>query len=361
MRILVIGTTVDKPEAHILQGLQRRGVSVHFMGTPLPEHQELLEKEGITITPYAFSNRFDLKGIRLIRSVVRDFNIDLVYALSNRGLSCSILGLIGNPVPIVTYRGTVGHLSWFDPSSWLTFLNPRVKKILCVSQAVASYLRDIGVKDEKIMTVYKGHDVSWYQSTPPPRASLGIPDDAFVVGCTAVMRPVKGVDVLIEAVRSLLSELPNLHLLLIGSVKDPVIEKMIATFPDPSRIHLTGYRNDATRLATLCDATVMASKTREGFPKSIIESMSQGVPAIVTEVGGMPELVGLGTAGVMVPPSDVAALATAIRSLYNAPDYAKELGRLGQQRIKEVFNVATTIELTHQIFADVATQSASPE
>ena len=211
------------------------------------------------------------------------------------------------------------------------------------------------------MTVYKGHDVSWYQSTPPPRASLGIPDDAFVVGCTAVMRPVKGVDVLIEAVRSLLSELPNLHLLLIGSVKDPVIEKMIATFPDPSRIHLTGYRNDATRLATLCDATVMASKTREGFPKSIIESMSQGVPAIVTEVGGMPELVGLGTAGVMVPPSDVAALATAIRSLYNAPDYAKELGRLGQQRIKEVFNVATTIELTHQIFADVATQSASPE
>lgn len=353
MRVLIIGTTVDKPEAHIFCGLLKRGTHIHFLGTPLPEHEALLKEAGASITHHNFAHRFDLKGISLIRSIVRDDKIDLIYALSNRGLSCSILGLIGSDTPIATYRGTVGHLSWFDPTSWLTFLNPKVKRILCVSEAVAQYLRDIKVRNEKIVTIYKGHDIEWYRSTPPSRASLGLPEDAFVVGCTAMMRPVKGVDILIQSVASLIQELPHLHLLLVGGIKDPVIEKLVESFPDKTKIHLTGYRSDATQLATLSDATVMASKTREGFPKSVIEAMSQGVPAIVTNVGGMPELVGHGSAGIVVPPSDVKALAEAIRLLYNDRARARELGILGQQRIKEVFNVNSTIEKMDRVFHDL--------
>ena len=355
MRVLVIGTTIDKPEAHIFYGLLKRGVSIHFLGTPLPEHQAMIEGAGASVTHHNFSHRFDLKGISLIRKIVREDNIDLIYALSNRGLSCSVLGLINSTIPIATYRGTVGHLSWFDPTAWLTFLSPKVKKILCVSEAVAQYLRDIKVKEDRIVTIYKGHDIAWYKSTPPPRASLGLPEDAFVVGCTAMMRPVKGVDILIKAVSSLLPELPHLHLILIGGIKDPVIEKLIATFPDRERLHLTGYRKDATHLATLCDTTVMASKTREGFPKSVIEAMSQGVPAIVSNVGGMPELVGDGSAGIVVPPSNVEALANAIRTLYNDRERAKDLGLRGQKRIEEVFNVHTTVEKMHEVFADLVT------
>ena len=350
MRVLVIGTTVDKPEAHILQGLMARGVHIHFLGTPLPEHEALLMASGASITHHHFAHRFDLKGIKLIRSIVRDDAIDLIYALSNRGLSCTVLGLFNRTIPLATYRGTVGHLSWLDPSSWLTFLNPKVKKILCVSEAVANYLREIKLPEERIVTIYKGHDIELYRSTPPPRESLGLPDDAFVVGCTAMMRPVKGVDILLHAVSSLLTGLPHLHLILIGGIKDPAIEKLIETFPDRSRLHLTGYRNDATKLATLCDVTVMASKTREGFPKSVIEAMAQGVPAIVTDVGGMPELVGNGSAGMVVPPSDVPALANAIRTLYNDRNRARELGQLGQRRIVEVFNVATTVEKMYGVF-----------
>jgi glycosyltransferase involved in cell wall biosynthesis len=350
MRVLVIGTTVDKPEAHIFCGLLNRGVHIHFLGTPLPEHEALLKRNGASITHHKFSHRLDLKGISRIRSIIRDDSIDLVYALSNRGLSCTVLGLLLSDIPVATYRGTVGHLSWLDPSSWLTFLNPKVKKILCVSEAVAHYLRSIKVQEDKIVTVYKGHDIEWYRSTPPPRSSLGLPDDAFVVGCTAMMRPVKGVDVLITSVASLLNELPNLHLLLVGGIKDPEIERLVASFPDPTRLHLAGYREDATQLATLCDLSVMASKTREGFPKSVIEAMAQRVPAIVTNVGGMPELVGHGEAGIVVPPSDSVALAGAIRDLYHDRDRARTLGLLGQKRIQEAFNVHTTIDKMHQVF-----------
>lgn len=357
MKILVLGTNVDKPEAYLLCGLQKRGASLHYVGTPIPEHRALMEQAGITITEFSFAHRFDLKGIRLIRRIVRDEKIDLIYALSNRSLSCSVIGLVGNPLPIATYRGTVGHLSWFDPTSWLTYLNPKVKKILCVSQAVERYLLEMKVKSEKVTTIYKGHDVAWYQTTPPPRPSIGLPEDAFVVGCTAMMRPVKGVDVLLKAVSSLLPELPKLNLLLVGGIKDPEIERLIERFPDRTRLHLTGYSTDAARLARLSDVVVMASKTREGFPKSIIEAMAQGVPAIVTAVGGMPELVGHGSAGMMIPPNDIDALAGAIRNAYHDRAKLRELGMLGQQRIAEVFTINKTIERTYEEFSTLVEQA----
>lgn len=361
MRVLVIGTNLDLPEAHLLEGLSKRGVLVHFLGTPSPEHRTILQNAGVEITSYSFAHRFDFKGIRIIREIVRREQIELVYALSNRGLSCCVLARLKPSVRLVTYRGTVGHISWFDPSSWLTYLNPRVSKILCVSDAVATYLKEIGIKPEKVVRIYKGHDTSWYkQPAIPSRTSLSIPDKAFLVGCTAVMRPVKGVDILIKAVSSLLHELNDIHLILIGPIKDGEIERLVSTFPDPSRLHLTGFRSDAAALAPLCDATVMASKTREGFPKAVIEAMSQGVPAIVTDVGGMPELVGGGAAGIIIPPADIKALAEAIRTLYNDRARAKELGALGEARIKEVFNISSTIDDTYAVFStEIGSQEAT--
>ena len=71
--------------------------------------------------------------------------------------------------------------------------------------------------------------------------------------------------------------------------------------------------------------------------------MSQGLAAIVTEVGGMPKLVGRSSAGIMIPPSDPQAFADAIRELYNNPSRTQTLGSLEQQRIKDVFNINATI------------------
>jgi glycosyltransferase involved in cell wall biosynthesis len=167
------------------------------------------------------------------------------------------------------------------------------------------------------------------------------------------MRAVKGIDDLLAATAILLNEIPSLHLLLVGSIKDRDIEDAIADFPDRSRIHLTGFRKDATELARLADVTVMASKNREGFPKSVIEAMSQGVPAIVTAVGGMPELVGNGSAGMLVEPNNPTSLAEGIRTLYRDSELRQELGISGARRIATVFNIEQTIERTYGVFSEL--------
>lgn len=361
MRILALTPTPDRPEAAILAGLARSGASVHVVGTPAPLQRDLLTQAGVTITEYVFRSRFDLRGMRLIRSLVRQDNTDLVYALTNRALSSAVIGLIGLSVKLVAYRGTVGHLSWFDPSCWLTYLNPRVRMTLCVSRAVEDYMRSKGISQDRLALVYKGHDIAWYESPAVDRAQFGIPTDAFVVGCTAVMRAVKGIDDLLGAVTMLLDEIPNLHLLLIGSVKDLEIQNHIDAFPRRDRLHLLGFRDDATRLQRLADVTVMASKSREGFPKSIIEAMAQGVPAIVTAVGGMPELVGHGAAGVMVEPMNPTSLAAGIRALYQNAEYRESLGIAARKRIVEAFNVNDTVTRVQSIFTSLCGENHNSE
>jgi glycosyltransferase involved in cell wall biosynthesis len=351
MRILALTPTPDRPEAEILAGLARGGASVHVVGIPAPLQRDLLTRAGATITEYVFRSRLDLRGMRLIRAIVRREKIDIVYALTNRALSTAVIGLTGLSPKLVAYRGTVGHLSWLDPSCWFTYLNPRVRMTLCVSQAVEEYMLSKGISRDRLALVYKGHDVTWYQSAEVSRAEFGVPDSAFVVGCTAVMRAVKGIDDLLAATTMLLDEIPNLHLLLIGSVKDPEIQTHIDAFPRKDRLHVLGFRDDATRLQRLADVAVMASKSREGFPKSIIEAMAQGVPTIVTTVGGMPELVGHGAAGVMVEPMNPISLADGIRTLHHNPQFRKSLGNAARDRIIETFNINQSIAQVNNIFA----------
>lgn len=359
MRILALTPTPDRPESEILAGLARRGAHVHVVGSPAKLQREILSSAGVTITEYVFRNRFDVRGMRLVRALVREEKYNIVYALTNRALSTAVVGLAGIKVKIVAYRGTVGHLSWFDPSCWFTYLNPKVRMILCVSQAVERYMRTRGISQDRLSLVYKGHDVRWYESPPVDRSQFNIPNDAFVVGCTAVMRGVKGIDDLLAATAMLLARIPRLHVLLIGSVKDPEIQKHIDNFPERHRLHLLGFRDDATRLQRLADVTVMASKSREGFPKSIIEAMSQGVPPIVTAVGGMPELVGHGEAGLMVEPINPASLANGIETLYRDPDLRNSLAVAARRRIAETFNIVDSITQVERIFQELTAESHS--
>lgn len=354
MKILALTTTMDKPEAEIFVGLAKLGISIHVLGDPADERAALLREAGITIDSYTFKSRFDLEGMRRIRRAIAEYAPDIIYALTNRALSTLICSRVPKHISIIAYRGTVGHLSWVDPTSWFTYLNPRVDKILCVSKAVERYLRKLGISQKRLVTIYKGHQIGWYaESCSSSREDLGIPSNAFVVGCTAVMRRVKGVDDLIEAVKLALEKCPDLHLLLVGSIKDPAIEQALADFPDKSRIHLTGFRDDAASLAQLMDVTVMASKSREGFPKSVIEAMAQGVPPIVTDVGGMPELVGDGVAGELVKPCSPDHLSAALTKLYHDSDRREELGVNARRRIEEVFSVGESVKQTFEVLKEL--------
>ena len=269
---------------------------------------------------------------------------DILHLFNNKAIVAGVFASMGLPNKVVTYRGQTGNIYWYDPTCYLTHLNPRVDKIVCVANAVRDDLRKQLLDKSKPVTIYKGHDLAWYEETDPADlGEFGIPAGAFVLGCVANNRPRKGVPVLLAATHHLPADLP-VHILLVGGGMDsPEIAKLIAASPMAGRIHALGYRDDIPALISACSASVLPATKREGLPKTVIESMVYGIAPIVTATGGSPELVEDGNSGLVVPPSDPEALAAAIVEMSQDEARRREWGRNARERIRTHFDVRDSI------------------
>jgi L-malate glycosyltransferase len=203
------------------------------------------------------------------------------------------------------------------------------------------------------VTIFKGHDLDWYRDLArPDLPALGIPGSAFVVGCAANMRRVKGVDVLIRALAHIPDAL-DVHLLLIGEVRDPLVRRLAADPRWSQRVHLVGFRRDAVALLGACHVACAPSRGREGLTRAIIEAMAQGVPVVVTRAGGLPEMVEDGVSGFIVDVDDAEMLADRIVRLAKDPELRQRMGRAAGLRQQTMFHVDTTVDRTLALYKDL--------
>jgi glycosyltransferase involved in cell wall biosynthesis len=308
----------------------------------------------VPVTPFVSRSRLDLLAVLRLRRVIRECDPDLVYAPRNSTLANALLASRGHRARIIGYRGTIGHVQRWDPAAWLTYLNPRLSRIVCVSEAVREHLISCGVAADRCWTVHKGHDVTWYDNLPrPDLTSLDLPMSAILVTFVGNMRAVKGVDILIRASDKIADE-PRVHLLLVGEVRDPALKELASKSRMADRIHFTGFRADAAAITGNSHIFVMPSVDREGLPRAVVEAMAQRVATVVTRVGGLPELVIDGRTGLVVPPKDPDALADAILSLVRDPQRRTTLGRQARAHVAAKFQIRATVEKMTRLFEDVA-------
>ncbi len=347
MRILCVTSHSDRPETEAFIGLHRTGVEIEVLCPADAPHVSRLRDAGVPLQPLTLRGRFDRHGARAIRHRLQQGRHHILHLFNNNAVSNGLRAARGLPVKVVAYRGIVGNVSALDPLSWTTYLNPRLSAIVCVAEAVrqgflALRPRCLAPSPECLVTIHKGHRVDWYDAAPADLAPFGIPKDAFVIACVANLRPRKGVDYLIQAMAKF-ADLPDVHLLLVGNMESPKLLRQIATSPMASRIHRLGFRRDAAALTAACDTVVLPAIRREGLPKVIIEGMAAGVPPIVTDAGGSPELVEPGISGLVVPPADAGALAAAIRRLRDDAPFRAAMGEAAKVRIARDFRVEDTV------------------
>ena len=353
--VLIIAEGLDRSKTRIIIGLHSEGVALEVMMKPEHPRFAELEAAGVSVTGIRLKGRLDGASVRQIRARVKKV-VRLIHCLrNNRPLANALLATVGMKVPIVAYRGTMGNLGWWDPGSRTTYLHKRASRLIAVSEGVRRYLTaELGLPEEKVVTIYKGHEPEWYeQTTLPDPATFNIQPDEFVLGCVANMRPLKGIDTLIRALEHLPPR-PIVHLLLVGKVQDELIHRLAAENQTPHRINLVGFRDDAPAVVGLADVGVLVSKRREGLARSVIETMSQGKPMIVSDVGGLPELVEDGVSGIVVPPDNPVALAMAIQSFAGHPDAVVSQGAAARKRIETHFHVSQSIAKTKALYDDVA-------
>ncbi len=161
------------------------------------------------------------------------------------------------------------------------------------------------------------------------RRELVIADEAVVAIHVANLRPKKAHDVLLDAFDRAASACPDLHLVAVGLNVDHdgpewFVER-VARSEHRERIHLLGRRGDAVELMAASDLVVLSSD-HEGLPVVVMEALALGRPVVATAVGGLPEAVGDGRGGLVVPPRDPAALAAAMVDLAADADRRRALG-----------------------------------
>ena len=159
------------------------------------------------------------------------------------------------------------------------------------------------------------------------RSELGIPDDAFVVGCVSRFHPKKRNDVVLEAAK-LLDQ--STHVVLAGSGETEQELRQLAR-PLAHRAHfLPTPTADVASVYSAFDVSVFCPSPTEGAPRSVILAMLTERPVIATGREGVVDLIVDGTGAIVEPENDPAALADALRRYAERPELARGHGRAGR-------------------------------
>jgi glycosyltransferase involved in cell wall biosynthesis len=361
MKVLFVVPHNIVHETDMIIGLKHKGVDAYVAtGVQREPDSSKLAAAGIPLAHIPFKSRLNLKTVARLREILSSFKPDIVHAFNNKTVSNALIACRGTPVRFIAYRGIVGNVSFLNPGSWMTYLNARVDRIVCVAGAIRDYLLNLkllGLKipPHKLVTIYKGHNLDWYRAAPHNLAEFGISENDFVVGCITNYRPRKGIEKLVEAAEILPRD-RNIHFLLIGNMDNPGLMRLVARSPARDRIHFTHYRQDAPQVQAACDVCILPSLKREGLPKSIIEGMVYGVPAIVTDSGGSPELVEHGISGLIVPSGSAHAIAIAVLELHSDPEKRAQMGAAARQRIAEHFSIGVTVDKTFRMYQELVAE-----
>lgn len=175
------------------------------------------------------------------------------------------------------------------------------------------------------------------------RSTLGISEDAVVV--TLVTRLIwdKGIREFCEAARMIRERLGEKAVfLLVGDFYDgnpkAVPPSYVETMSRSGDVVFAGWRNDIPAVLHCSDIVTLPSY-REGLPVSLQEALAMGIPVVTADVPGCRETVENGINGLLVPPRDPSALATAIEELIENRELRSAMGRKGREKAEREFDV----------------------
>ncbi len=202
----------------------------------------------------------------------------------------------------------------------------------------------------RVELVYHGLDFSRFPAIDEKSSG---PADSGPVTLLSVGRAVdkKGYSILIEALSALPAELNWRFVHIGGGPLRAKLEAQAAAAGIAGRIEWRGARTQAEVLAAYreADLFVLASRIspdgdRDGLPNVLMEAQSQGLACLSTAVSAIPELIADGETGMLVPPNDTAALAGALARLIGSPEERARLGRAGEARVRERFDMKGGID-----------------
>ena len=276
-----------------------------------------------------------------ISNYVTKNRIDVIHCNSLNAPDLLYVSRLINPRTKIIY--TVHGLNQYRTLGKLKIAarNWMCKSIIGISNAVTADLITNGADKGKTICVYNGIQPSKYMISK----NKIFDKSKIIIGCLArIMPSLKGQDVLIKAIPSLIEDYPNVKVVFAGGVADDQKQsynELISYIENNDindNVDFVGTINNVSDFLQSIDVCVIPSR-QEGFGLTLIEAMSTGVPCIASDVGGLAELVRQEGVGILFEPGNSNSLADKIKNVIESFDQYKQKAIENKDRILKKYSI----------------------
>ncbi len=302
---------------------------------------DVIEAEGIT------DKSLSLEGIKNLRKIIKRLNPDIVH--THGTMSGRIAAKICKKKIIYT-RHSVFPVSDRISHGIGMVINKKVneffaQRIIAVADAAKKNLTDGGISEDKIDVILNGVEPvvkADDEKIKSIKEKYNILNGDFVIGILARIEPYKGHVYVIEAAEMLRDKNIPIKVIIAGTGSyEKEIKKIIDDKKLNDTVIMAGFVNDVRGILSVMDVQVNASYGTEATSLSLLEGMSMGIPAVVSNFGGNPGVINDGENGFIFPLKNSTKLALCIKELYEDTNIYNYMA----ERSKEIFNQKFTAEI----------------
>ena len=311
----------------------------------------------------------DVQSYFALKRILREFRPDVVHTHSAKGGVLGRLAAWAVGVPAIIH--TVHGAPFYPYQNWLAqttiracerFAARHCHALVSVADAMTDLMvaADVAPR-EKFTTVYSGMDVEPFLAADEyrdvTRRALGYEPRHVVIGKIARLFHLKGHEYVIDAARAVVRECPDVRFLLVGDglLRD-ALQQTICVAGLGDYFQFTGLV-PPSRIPALIGAmdVLVHASLREGLARALPQALIAGKPAVSFDVDGAREVIISGETGFLIPPKDVAQLATALIELARDADLRRRLGARGRERFADQFRHETMTRQLRAIYERVLT------
>lgn len=381
LQVAALDVTVSKLLLPLIDRLAGEGYEVHIACSD-GEYVPGLRERGYNVHTVAIKRRIrlfsNLISMWRLYLLMRRERFDVVHVHTPMAAVLGRLAAraVGVPVVIYTAHGFYFHDGMArTPRRLVIILEKALGRItdLIFTQSIedaAAAVKEHICGEEKLLRIGNGVNIARFSDgngSDGARSALGLGAEDRVVGFVGRIVSEKGVLELIDAMPSVIRGIPDARLLLVGdtlsSDRDSGVKKAVAErlnrYGLDSRVLCTGLVEDIPAVMSAIDVFVLPSY-REGMPRTIIEAMASGKPVVATNIRGCREEVVPGATGLLVPPKDAAALASAITNVLSDAALARRMGEAGRRRATELYNERLVIDRQLHAYDRIVREKLAP-
>jgi glycosyltransferase involved in cell wall biosynthesis len=330
----------------VITALSERGHAIHLIYSPTrvdPAFLRRIEATPATCCvaipmPHAVGIGDFSAFMAIKRYIASHGPFDIIHGQSAKGGGyarllklCRFGPIFYTPHAFITLSSVISRPAWLAYWTIEAMLAPLTDCILCISQIERAHAHQ-WARPEQIREMIIGVEPAEAGSSREAvRAAWGVLPGEVVVGYAARMVDQKAPDRAIATALTLLPELSNLRFVMVGDGPNrQPLNALVERAGLSDRVRWIGYEESSGHMKGF-DIFILSSRY-EGFPRTIVEAMQEGLPIVSTLVGGVPETVEPGVNGFIVPHDQIDKMVDAVRQLATDPALRRSMGEESRRR-----------------------------